>query len=92
MNLEQYEVEAVLENLQGNKSDIDAMQGLINVYFSLLKRLQETRLYDILVYEDNLTKTTTAFSKLMVEENCELKKEVNKLRKQLNKIEKYRVE
>lgn len=92
MKLEQYEVEAILEKLHGSKSDIDAIQDLIDAYFGLLKRLKETSLYDVLVYEDNLTKTTTAFSKIMVEENYELKKEVNKLRKQLNKIEKYRVE
>lgn len=85
-------MEKILEKLQGNKSDIDAMQDLIDAYFGLLKRLKETRLYDVFVYEDNLTKTCTSFSKMMVEENCELKKEVNKLRKQLNKIEKYRVE
>lgn len=91
MKLEKYELEAILEKLKGDKSDIDAMQDLIDAYFGLLKRLKETPLYDVLVYEDNLTKTTTAFSKIMVEENCELKKEVNKLRKQLNKIEKYRV-
>lgn len=66
------------------------VETVIKEYFKLMRHLEETSLFDILVYEERITRATTEPMSILVYENEKLKKEVNKLRQQLGKIEKYR--
>lgn len=63
-----------------------AVESLIKKHFSLIGHLQETSLYDVLEYEKRIAEPTA----ILAYENEKLKREVNELRKQLNKIEKYK--
>lgn len=62
------------------------LEDLIDNYFDLNEQLKNTRLSDVLDYERRLVEPL----RILAYENETLKKEVNKLRKQLNMGEKYR--
>lgn len=63
---------------------------LINNYFSMIEHMKTTSLYDVYMYEKRFTKNSLEPMKILAYENEMLKKEVNKLRRQLGKIEKYK--
>jgi hypothetical protein len=56
----------------------------------MVAHMSDTSLYDILMYEERLTKTIVEPMEMLKYENEKLKKEVNKLRRELGKIEKYK--
>lgn len=62
------------------------LEGLVAEHFAMIRHMKETPLYDILEYEQRLIEPM----RILVYDNEKLKKEVNKLRKQLGKIEKYK--
>ena len=55
-------------------------------HFSMLEHMRETSLYDVFEYEKRLAGPLEIFAY----ENARLKKEVNQLRRELGKIEKYK--
>lgn len=63
----------------------------IDEHFRMLTHMKKTSLWDVYQYEEQLTKYTTNSMEILMYDNEKLKKEVNKLRKQLGMIEKYRV-
>lgn len=71
--------------------DVEAYQmieALIEQHFSMVKHMKETSLYDVYMYEKKLAQPI----EILVYDNEKLKKEVNKLRRQLGLIEKYKEE
>ena len=66
------------------------VESLIEKYFELMKHLKETSLHDVLEYEKRITNGTIEPMKILVYDNERLKKEVNKLRRELGKTQKYK--
>mgnify|MGYP006923255463 CR=1 FL=1 len=66
------------------------IETLIDDHFTMLAHLKTTSLYDVLEYEKRLTNGVIGPLEILTYENETLKKEVNKLRRQLGKIEKYK--
>ena len=57
----------------------------------MIAHMEETSLYDVFMYEKNVTKKTADTLKILSYENTQLKKEVNGLRKKLKMKIKYNV-
>ena len=66
------------------------MQQLIEDHFGMIQHMKSTSLWEVFEYEDKLGKAVTEPMKILVFENEKLKKEVNKLRKKLGMVEKYK--
>ena len=64
----------------------DELKSLIDDYFSLIDRLKETPLWDVLQYEDRLESPL----RILASDNERLKDENNQLLRELGKTEKYR--
>ena len=62
------------------------LEDFIDNYFELNEHLKNTKLSDVLDYERRLVEPL----RILAYENETLKKEVNKLRKQLGMVEKYK--
>ena len=81
-----------LDALSKVHKDTDSFQlikDLIYDYFSIIDHMKETSLYDVYTYEERFTKINTTLTEMLIFDNEKLKKEVNKLRKQLGLNEKY---
>lgn len=81
-----------LDALSKVHKDTDSFQlikDLIYDYFSIIDHMKETSLYDVYTYEERFTKINTTLAEMLIFDNEKLKKEVNKLRKQLGLNEKY---
>ena len=81
-----------LDALSKVHKDADSFQmikDLIYDYFSIIDHMKETSLYDVYTYEERFTKINTTITEMLIFDNEKLKKEVNKLRKQLGLAEKY---
>ena len=81
-----------LDALSKVHKDTDPFQlikDLIYDYFSIIDHMKETSLYDVYTYEERFTKINTTLTEMLIFDNEKLKKEVNKLRKQLGLNEKY---
>lgn len=81
-----------LDALSKAHKDTDSFQlikDLIYDYFSIIDHMKETSLYDVYTYEERFTKINTTLTEMLIFDNEKLKKEVNKLRKQLGLNEKY---
>ena len=89
--MKQYEAEQVVNRLKGSDSDIEYIKNLTERYFSMIAHIEETSLYDVFIYEKNVTKKTADTLKILSYENTQLKKEVNGLRKKLKMKIKYNV-
>lgn len=81
-----------LDALSKVHKDTDSFQlikDLIYDYFLIIDHMKETSLYDVYTYEERFTKINTTLTEMLIFDNEKLKKEVNKLRKQLGLNEKY---
>ena len=81
-----------LDALSKVHKDTDSFQlikDLIYDYFSIIDHMKETSLYDVYTYEERFTKINTTLTEMLIFDNEKLKKEVNKLIKQLGLNEKY---
>ena len=58
----------------------------------MMEHMKKTSLYDVYQYEERVTRNTVEPMRVLAYDNQRLKKEVNKLRKQLGLIEKYKEE
>lgn len=79
----------ILEFLDGKLENKEIIKRVIHNYFHMIQHMKETSLYDVYMYENNITKGITVPMKILTNENNELKKEVNQLRKKLQMGEKY---
>ena len=84
------EYKDILMKLDGESNDKDAIEELISNYFKMIRHMKETSLYDVYMYESNITKGIKTMIQILSDQNSELKKEVNKLRKKLGLKEKYK--
>ena len=73
-----------------NPESAKMLETLVGEYFSLIEHMKETSLYDVLEYEKRFANSYIEPMRIMAFDNERLKKEVNKLRRQLGKIEKYK--
>ena len=82
-----------LYTIQDANSNPDAaklLESLVKKHFALLGHLAETSLYDVLEYEKRFANSCIEPMRILAWDNEKLKKEVNKLRRELGKIEKYK--
>ena len=85
--------EEYLEALSKASEDVDAyhtMISLINEHFAMIEHMKTTSLYDVYTYEMDLTNILIEPSRILANENEDLKKEVNDLRKKLGLSKKYK--
>ena len=68
----------------------ELMEALIDAYFSLIQHMKETSLYDVFEYEKRFANQYLEPMRILAHDNEKLKREVNKLRRELGKIEKYK--
>lgn len=66
------------------------IEDLIDEHLKMLNHMKKTSLWDVYQYEEQLTKYTTNSLEILMYDNEKLKKEVNKLRRELGLIEKYK--
>lgn len=90
MNATKDECIQALGRLIGDPDDLALLQLLIYNHFSMIDHMKATSLYDVYEYEDKIAKHTLEPMKMLAFDNERLKKEVNKLRKQLGMVEKYK--
>lgn len=70
----------------------ELLQSLVNDIHNIFMHMRRTSLFDVYVYEERITNAVLTPMDILKHENQKLKKEVNGLRKQLGKIEKYKEE
>ena len=75
-----------LPKVHEDKESEELIKSLIFNYFEIVQHMKETSLYNVFMYEHQLTEPMSIF----VYENEKLKKEVNTLRKLLKMREKYK--
>lgn len=79
----------ILQRLNGNEDDIYKLKNFINCHFDMINFMKEFTLYDVFSYERKMPNMMKESMKMVLDQNVELKAEVNTLRKKLGKIEKY---
>ena len=79
-----------LKSLDGTSENKEIIENVINDYFHMIQHMKKTSLYDVYMYENNITKGVTVPMQILADENNKLKKEVNQLRKKLKMGEKYK--
>lgn len=67
------------------------IEDLIDDHLYMLNHMKKTSLWQVYQYEEQLTKYAANAIDILMYDNEKLKKEVNRLRKQLGMIEKYKV-
>lgn len=73
-----------------NPHSMKLLTELIGEHFSLIEHMKETSLFDVLEYEKKFAATCVEPMRILALDNERLKKEINKLRRKLGKIEKYK--
>lgn len=82
---------SILQRLNGNEDDIYKLKKFINCHFDMINFMKEFTLYDVFSYERKIPNMMKESMKMVLDQNAELKAEVNTLRKKVGKIEKYKV-
>ncbi len=85
-----FEYTRALNNAHEDPEAYKIIETLIGEHLSMLQHMKKTSLWDVFQYEERLTKTTTEPMEMLMWDNEKLKKEVNKLRRQLGMGEKYK--
>lgn len=82
-----------IEALSKAHEDTEAFQlikSLIDEHFSMIDHMKETSLYDVYMYEKMFTQNSLEPMRILINENEDLRKEVNKLRRKLGLSNKYK--
>ena len=82
----------MLETLDGDPKSKKEIEEVIHDYFKMMQHMKKTSLYDVYMYESNITEGIRIPMEILANQNKELKKEVNQLRKKLKMIEKYKAD
>lgn len=80
----------MLEALDGDPESKKKIEEVIHDYFKMMQHMKKTSLYDVYMYESNITEGIRIPMEILASQNKELKKEVNQLRKKLKMVEKYK--
>lgn len=81
-----------LDNADKDPESRKIIEGLITKYLKMIEHMKETSLWDVYEYENRIANYAIEPMRYLTFENQQMKKEINKLRKQLGMCEKYRVE
>ena len=76
---------SILQRLNGNEDDIYKLKKFINCHFDMINFMKE------FTCERKMPNMMKESMKMVLDQNAELKAEVNTLRKKVGKIEKYKV-
>lgn len=79
-----------IQTAHSDPESVKLLETLVGEYFALIEHMKETSLYDVLEYEKRFASTCLEPMRIMASDNEQLKKEVNELRRELGKIEKYK--
>lgn len=90
MKLTRLEYREALIKAHDDPESFKIIEGLIDSHFGMIHHMKATSLWDVYEYEQKFVKDTFEPFRIMAFENEDLKKEVNKLRKQLGMCEKYK--
>lgn len=93
-NREYYKIDYLmaLSHVHDDPEAFNLVESLIEKHFAMIEHMKKTSLYDVYQYEERVTRNTVEPMRVLAYDNQRLKKEVNKLRKQLGLIEKYKEE
>lgn len=89
MNLEET-METLYLISVGEHGHYQKMVRFITKHFEIIEHMKKTSLYDVLMYEKEFEDNSLEQMKIIVTQNNDLKKEVNKLRKELGLSKKYK--
>ena len=90
MSLTEKQYIEALEKAHEDPESFSAVRELIRKHFSMIDHMKETSLYDVYEYEKRIEKALFDPCRMMAFDNERLKKEVNSLRRELGKIDKYK--
>jgi hypothetical protein len=90
MTLDKDDYLFALSKAHDDPESYQLVEHLIEKHFELMRHLKEASLHDILEYEKRIVNGTLEPMKILAYDNERLRKEVNKLRRQVGKIEKYK--
>ena len=88
--LNENDYKKALLDIHNNPESLLMLNELIEKHFAMIEHMKKTSLYDVYMYEDNITKASLEPMKILAYDNVKLKKEVNELRKQLGLCKKYK--
>lgn len=80
-----------LDNAHVDPNSRKIIEGLINRHLRMIEHMKTTSLWDVYEYENRVASSALEPMSFLSFENKRMKKEVNKLRKQLGMIEKYKI-
>lgn len=75
-----------------DSASVKLLESLVKDHFKMIEHMKETSLWDVYEYESRVTNYAIEPMRYLAFENQQMKKEINKLRKQIGMCEKYRVE
>lgn len=73
-----------------NAEAFNLIESLINDHFAMIEHMKETSLYDVYMYEERFAKNSIEPIRILAYDNERLKKEINKLRRQIGLSQKYK--
>lgn len=82
-------LQALLKAHEDTES-FNLIELLINEYFAIIEHMKETSLYDVYMYEEKFEKNSLEPMKMLAYDNEKLKKEINKLRREMGLSQKYK--
>lgn len=80
-----------LDNADKDPNSRKIIENLINKHLRMIEHMKTTSLWDVYEYENRVASSALEPMSFLSFENKRMKKEVNKLRKQLGMCEKYRI-
>lgn len=89
-DISKFEFEKILSRLSGDNDDIAVMKRLIKDYYNIIEHLKNTKLYDVILFEESSTKFIKDSTSDLYYENEKLKKEINELRQNKGLCKKYK--
>lgn len=74
-----------------DSASVKLLESLVKRHFRMIQHMKETSLWDIYEYENRVASSALEPMQYLAFENERMKKEINKLRKQLGMCEKYKI-
>ena len=79
-----------LSKVNENQEAFNLIELFIKEHFAMMEHMKETSLYDVFMYEKRFCKDNFEPMRIIANDNKNLKKEVNGLRKKLGLSQKYK--
>lgn len=81
-----------LDNADKDPESRKIIEKLIDEHLTIIRHMKATSLWDVYEYEELLTKKLVDPMAMIADDNKKMKKEINKLRKQLGMGPKYKTD